>query len=66
MTLLFSIKIAISVPSKVARPSVVGIAGVRGLWRKLLRGASGLILRRRDFGRHVRILRVWHSSPQAC
>jgi plasmid stabilization system protein ParE len=65
MTLLFSFTIAFC-PLKVARPPVAGIAGVRRLGGKLLRRPAGLILRRRDFRRHVRVLRIWHGSSQAC
>jgi hypothetical protein len=67
MTLLFSFTIAFSVvPSKVARSPVVRIAGVRRLGRELLWSAAGLIFRRREFRRHVGVLRVWHGSSQAC
>jgi len=64
MTLLFSF--GRDVPQKVSRPAILRVSGVGRIGGKLLRDLARRVLRRRNVGREVGVLWIWHGLLKLC
>jgi len=64
MTLLFSF--GRGELQKIPRPAIVRVSGVGGIGGKLLRDPSRRVFGRRNFGREVGVLWIWHGLLKLC